>query len=194
VFEEEETMKLSQRIVMLLSVGLFTWSIAAAQRVGAVPQLPTKIEGKFLIARIETENRTIVGLAHQKVGGENACAIWVTAGYGFEGDATARPPSFYLTFVRDSSDEPRYLKSEAERMLVLTIDGQALSFGAMKSVKEVTTGYSLMTQGLLVEMSVETFRKIASGSKVDVKLGPLHFSLTDQNLQDFRDLLARFKS
>lgn len=64
----------------------------------------------------------------------------------------------------------------------------------MKSVKEVTTGYSLMTQGLLVEMSVETFRKIASGSKVDVKLGPLHFSLTDQNLQDFRDLLARFKS
>ena len=79
-------------------------------------------------------------------------------------------------------------------MLVLTVDGEILSLGAMPSVKEVVTGYSLTTQGLLLPIPYETFRKIANAKKVDVKLGPLKFSLTDQNLQDFRDLLGRIKT
>jgi hypothetical protein len=187
-------MKVLLSIVMITAVGLLASLSTFGQRPGAMAQLPAKIEGKFSIAHIEGEDRTVVALAHQRVGGENSCAIWVTAGYVFEGQAKAATPTFFLSFVRDSSDEPRFLRSEAQRTLVLTINGEAISFGIMDSVKEVTTGYSLMTQGLVVSMPVETFRKVANARKVDVKLGPLKFSLTDQNLQDFRDLLDRMKT
>ena len=162
----------------------------AQQDKGIVPSPPAKIEGKFAISDVGNE-RTVVALAHQKVGGENACAIWVSAGYMYIGKSLGPPERVYISFVRDTTDEPKLLKSETERTLVLILDGEALKLGPMPSVKEVTTGYSLVTQGLMLQVPYETFRRITSAKKVGVNLGPLTFSLTEQNLQDFRDLQAR---
>jgi hypothetical protein len=171
---------------------LTTYPTQAQQDKGIVPSPPAKIEGKFAIADVGND-RTVVALAHQKVGGENACAIWVSAGYMYmySGKSQGPPERVYISFVRVSTDEPKLLKSETERMLVLILDGEALNLGPMPSVKEVTTGYSLVTQGLLLHMPYETFRKITKAKKVDVNLGPLTFNLAERNLQDFRDLQAR---
>ena len=172
-------------ILMLLT----TYPAQAQQDKGIVPSPPAKIEGKFAIADVGNE-RTVVALAHQKVGGENACAIWVSAGYMYSG-LKGPPERVYISFVRSSTDEPKLLKSEIDRQLVLMLDGEALKLGPMPSVKEVTTGYSLVTQGFLLHMPYETFRKITNAKKVVVNLGPLTFNLTERNLQDFRDLQAR---
>lgn len=169
---------------------LTTYPGLAQQDKGIVPSPPAKIEGKFVISDVGNE-RTVVALAHQKVGGENACAIWVSAGYTYIGKAQGTPERVYISFVRDSADEPKMLKSETERTLVLILDGEALKLGPMPSVKEVTTGYSLATQGLMLHVPYETFRKITNAKKVNVYLGPLKFNLADGNLSDFRDLQAR---
>lgn len=166
------------------------YAALAQQEKGIVPSPPAKIEGRFVVSDLGNE-RTVVALAHQKVGGENACAIWVSAGYTYVGKARGIPERVYISFVRDSADEPKMLKSETERTLELILDGEALKLGPMSSVKEVTTGYSLATQGLMLRMPYETFMKISNAKKVNVYLGPLKFSLTDGNLQDFRDLTAR---
>jgi len=179
------------RSAVILTLILIAFTGAAAQVDRGIPQSPpAKIEGKFAIAHFDRDDRTVIALAHQKVGGESACGIWVTAGYLFVGKPTV-PERVFISFVRDSTDEPRLLKSEAERLLTLTLDGISLTLGPMPSVKEVVTGYSLMTQGLLLPIPYATFVKIANAKKVDVRLGPLSFSLTAQNLQDFRDLQQR---
>ena len=179
------------KIVIVASFALLFPQATAAQDSSSIPQSPpAKIEGKFSIVHFDREDRTVVALSHQKVAGENACAIWVTAGYIYIGKP-AFPERVYISFVRDSTDEPRMLKSEVERMLVLTVDGETLTLGAMPSVKEVVTGYTLMTQGLLLPIPYNTFSKIANAKKVLVQLGPLRFNLTAQNLQDFRDLQTR---
>lgn len=178
------------RSAIIVSLILFGSYTVTAQD-SSIPQSPpAKVEGKFAIARFEQQDRTVVALAHQKVGGETACGIWVSAGYTYIGKP-AKPERVFISFVRDSSDEPRLLKSEAERMLILSVDGETLTLGAMPSVKEVVTGYSLMTQGLMLPIPYNTFTRIASAKKVDVRLGPLSFGLTTQNLQDFRDLHHR---
>lgn len=181
------------RIVML-TAGLLAPSFVAGQQDTGIPQSPpAKLDGKFAIVHMEKDDRTVVALPHQKVGGEKSCGIWVTAGYTYLGKATAPPERAYISFVRDSADEPKVLKSEADRMLVLSVDGEILRLGPMPSVKEVVTGYSLVTQGLLLPIPYETFSKIANAKKVGVQLGPLEFSLTEKNLQDFRDLQHRMK-
>jgi hypothetical protein len=177
-------------IAFLLLV--ITHTTEAQQDRGIVPSPPAKIEGKFAIADFGNE-RTVVSLAHQSVGGEKACAIWVSAGYTYVGKAPESPERqrVYISFVRDSTDEPKMLRSETERTLVLILDGETLNLGPMPSVKEVMTGYSLATQGLMLPMPYETFRKVANAKKVEVHLGPLTFNLTERNLQDFRDLQGR---
>jgi hypothetical protein len=183
------------RIVLTLSLVLLATCTIEAQQDTGIPQSPpAKIEGKFAIAHFDREDRTVVALAYQKVGGENSCGIWISAGYMYIGKPSGTPERVYIAFVRDSTDEPKVLKSDVERTLVLMLDGEPLTLGAMPSVKEVTTGYSLTSQGLLLPMPYQTFRKIATATKVDVKLGPLKFSLTDQNLQDLRDHLGRIKT
>lgn len=177
--------------VVMLTAGLLVPGVVAAQGIPESP--PAKIDGKFSIARFEADDRTVVALAHQKVGGEKSCAIWVSAGFTYVGKLTAPPERAYIAFVRDSTDEPTRLKSEAERTLVFSVDGETLRLGPMPSVKEVVTGYSLVTQGLLLPIPYETFSKIANAKKVGVQLGPLEFSLTEKNLQDFRDLQQRMK-
>jgi hypothetical protein len=184
--------------VVMLAAGLLVPGLAAAQDTGisrtGIPQSPpAKIEGKFAIAHVEDGDRTVIGLAHQKVGGEKSCAIWVTAGFTYTGKLTSPPERVHISFVRDSADEPTLLKSEADRLLVLSVDGETVRLGPMPSVKEVVTGYSLVTQGFLLPIPYETFSKIANAKRVGVKLGPLEFNLTDKNLQDFRDLQHRMK-
>lgn len=180
--------------IATIVMGTFGAIAAMAQQdTGVVQSPPAKIEGKFAIARFEADDRTVVALAHQKVGGEKICAVWVTAGYMYIGKP-ALPERVFISFVRDSTDEPRLLKSEAERTLALIVDGETLNLGPMQSVKEVVTGYSLMTQGLLLPLPYNTFTRIANATKVDVRLGPLSFNLSAQNLQDFRDLQQRITS
>ena len=135
--------------------------------------------------------RTVIALSHQKVGGEDACAIWLSAGFTYVGKLQGPPERVYISFVRDSADEPKLLKSETERTLQFILDGEPLKLGPMPSVKEVTTGHSLVTQGLMLNVPYETFKRITSAKKVDVNLGPLRFQLTSQNLQDLRDLQTR---
>jgi hypothetical protein len=174
-------------VSLLLLAACTTW----AQQDTGIPQSPpAKIEGKFAIAHFDREDRTVVALAHQKVGGDNSCAIWVSAGYMYVGKPDL-PERVYISFVRDSSDEPKFLKSPLERTLILILDGETLNLGPIPSVKEVTTGYSLVTQGLLLPIPRDAFKRIANAKKVDVQLGPLRFNLTDQNLQDLRDLQAQ---
>lgn len=78
-----------------------------------------------------------------------------------------------------------------ERELTLALDAETLKLGPMNSVKEIFIGYSLYEQGLILPLSFEDFSKIANAKKVEVKLGPLAFRLT--NLSEFRDLLGRMK-
>jgi len=181
------------RIALIVFFLLLTTHPAEAQQdKGVVPSPPAKIEGKFAIADVGNE-RTAVALVYQKVGGENACAIWVGAGYTYIGKAQGSPERerVYISFMRHSTDEPKMLRSETERTLSLILDGEALNLGPMPSVKEVLIGYSLATQGLMLHMPYETFGKIANAKKVEVHLGPLTFNLTERNLQDFRDLQGR---
>ena len=184
-------------IVTLATLLLVAPAVAVGQREARIPipeSPPAKIEGKFAIARFDQDDRTTVTLAHQKAGGENACGIWVSAGYTFQGKPVTKPASVYISFVRDSADEPRMLKSETERTLKMTIDGEVVLLGVMRSVKEVITGYTLATQGLLLPLPYVTFRRIADAKKVEVQLGPLQFFLTETNLRDFRDLERRMGS
>lgn len=180
------------RLLLLTGSGLLALATASGQTNSGIPQSPpATIEGKFAIAHFE--DRTVVALAHQKVGGEDVCSIWITAGFMYVGNQRT-PQRVFISFIRDSVDEPKILKSERERTLVLIVDGETLPLGPMPSVKEVVTGYSLMTQGLLLPIPYETFSKIANAKSVKVQLGPLRFSLTDRNLADFRDLQKRMKS
>ncbi len=164
--------------------------LAVAQDKGVVPSPPARFEGKFAIADLGND-RTVVTLPHQRVSGENVCNVWVSGGYTFVGKPQGPPERVYISFTRVSTDEPKMLKSETERTLILSLDGETLNLGPMSSVKEVTAGYSLVTQGLMLHMPYETFKKFTHARKVGVTLGPLRFDLTEQNLQDFRDLLAR---
>jgi hypothetical protein len=180
------------RIPLIVSFLLLAACPTWAQQDTGIPQSPpAKIEGKFVISRFDRDDRTVVALAHQKVGGDNSCGIWVSAGYAYIGKPLGTPDRVYISFVRDSTDEPRVLKSETERTLVMTLDGEAFKLGPMPVVKEVVTGYSLMTQGLMLGVPYEVFSKIANAKRVEVQLGPLRFNLTDRNVQDLRDLQAR---
>jgi hypothetical protein len=178
------------RVFLLVVFAFMCASQSHAQTNTEIPQSPpATIEGKFAIVR--NADRTIVTLAHQKVGGDSACGLFVTAGYLYQGKLTEPPKRIWLSIVRDTADEPRLLKSPAERELTLTVDGEVLTLGAMPSVKEVLIGYSLMHQGLLIQLPFQTFSKIANAKKVDAKLGSIKFKLTDKNLTDFRDLVKR---
>jgi hypothetical protein len=184
-------MKTLMRVLMFGCLSVVAPRAFAQENSGIIQSPPAKIEGKFAIVHFDRDDRTAIGLAHQKVGGENGCGIWVTAGYTYVGKQLAKPERVYISFVRDSTDEPKLLKSEKERLLILTVDGENVTLGPMPSVKEVVIGYSLVSQGLLLPISYEIFHKIANARNVAVKLGPLKFNLTDQNLKDFRELLRR---
>src|SRR2546425_11514919 len=124
----------SARIAIIASLILLGSGTVAAQVNSGIPQSPpAKIEGKFAISHSDRDDRTVVALAHQKVGGEKACAIWVSAGYAYVGKPLL-PDRVYISFVRDSTDKPRLLKSEPERMLTLIMDGETLTLGPMPSV------------------------------------------------------------
>ena len=181
----------TKTIFLITIIFMYASQSLAQKESGILQSPPATIEGKFSIARFEAEDRTVVALAHQKVGGETACGLFITAGYTYQGKLLAPPRNTWVSIVRDTTDEPKLLKSPAERELVLTVDGEVLNLGEMASVKEIVIGYSLMHQGLLLAVPSQTFVKIANAKRVEAKLGSIKFKLTDDNLKDFRDLVKR---
>jgi hypothetical protein len=159
-----------------------------------VPQSPpAKLDGKFAVAYNAASDQTVVSLLHRPVGGERACGIYTTTAFLHYGKTAFPPKLIMLSFTRITTEEPTTLRQPADRELTLDVDGETLKLGPMTQMKMTVVGYSLYEQGLVLPLPFETFSKVASAKRVEVKLGPLAFRLTDANLSDLRDLLNRMK-
>lgn len=84
------------------------------------------------------------------------------------------------------------------RKLTAFVDGRRLNLGPMEHVPSFTVNASANTnsddyisQAIAISVPYKTFVRIASGKKVQIRMGPREFVLTKNHLEALRDLAGR---
>jgi hypothetical protein len=177
---------------MILSAALWSVGIPALAQTQPGPQIVSVTRpGKVATYYNAEKNSTTVVLGFSDVGGESACGLYISANASHPGKTAASPNSVNVVVLRITPEEK--IKSAPLRDLTFTADGQVMNLGVMETGSQ-QSNMDLRFETLQISMPYESFLKIANAKKVEGKLGPANFMLTENNLSFIREFVSRMKS
>src|SRR6267142_405767 len=186
----EVSMSLGRMILVTAALGMLGLPVLAKTQQG--PQIVSVTRpGKVATYYNAEKNSTTVVLGFSDVGGESACGLYVSANASHPGKTGAPPNSVNLIILRITPEEK--IKSAPLRDLTFTADGQMMNLGLMETGSQ-QTNMDLRFETLQISLPYDSFLRIANAKRVEGKLGPANFMLTENNLSFIREFVGRMKS
>jgi len=178
--------------MILLTAALCSLGIPVLAQTQPGPQIVSVTRpGKVATYYNAEKNSTTVVLGFSDVGGESPCGLYISANASHPGKTAASPSSVNFVILRITPEEK--IKSAPLRDLTFTADGQVMNLGVMETGSQ-QSNMDLRFETLQISLPYESFLKIANAKKVEGKLGPGNFMLTENNLNFIREFVGRMKS
>lgn len=112
-------------------------------------------------------------------------SVTIEARFYFKGKQLADPITDAYLMLRSYGSDWRFLNN---RTLYAIIDSERINFGEGNRVSFIQLGS--VSETLIFTVPIETFKKLAHAKSVEFKVSDAEFSLNDEHLQAFRDLLS----
>jgi hypothetical protein len=181
---------LGRMILLTTALGMLGVPVLAQTQQG--PQIVSVTRpGKVATYYNAEKNSTTVVLGFSDVGGASPCGLYISANASHPGKTAASPNSVNFVILRITPEEK--IKSAPLRDLTFTADGQVISLGLMETGSQ-QSNMDLRFETLQISLPYESFVRIANAKKVEGKLGPSNFMLTENNLRFIREFVGRMKS
>jgi len=191
------------RFSLTLAIVITSATFGLPQNVNPTPQPILTYSGEIETSYDQVKGITTVRLNPMQVYGEPLTSskyiggdeARFSASFTYLGRRLRVQPKTVLFSLISTSEDWKYSDF---RKLTALVDGKRLNLGPLEHVPSFTVSASpnpksddSIRQWIAVSLTYKTFRRIAKGKKVQIRMGPREFKLETNHLTALRDLATR---
>ena len=191
------------RFILTLAIVLTSATLGLPQNVNTTPQHVVTYSGEIETSYDQVKGITTVRLNPMQVYGEPLTSskyiggdqARFSASFTYLGRTLRGQPKTVLFSLISTSEDWKY--SDFHKLTAL-VDGKRLNLGPLEHVPAFTVTASAnpksddyISQWIAISLTYKTFRRIANGKKVQIRMGPREFKLEKTHLEALRNLSTR---